>query len=99
MQQDAFRRVNEMRRRSQDYVSGNGGAASSQNKQTPPEQPQNTPQTDSKPPQNQTLMPFEQLISTFKLDEEKALIALVIYILAKNGADVKLLIALGYLLL
>ena len=34
-----------------------------------------------------------------KIDEEKALIGLLIYILYKNGADVKLLLALGYLLM
>lgn len=34
-----------------------------------------------------------------KIDEEKALIALMIYILYKNGADVKLLLGLGYLLI
>lgn len=35
----------------------------------------------------------------FKIDEEKALIAIIIYILAKNNADPKLLVGLGYLLL
>ena len=34
-----------------------------------------------------------------KIDEEKALIGLLIYILYKQGADIKLLLALGYLLL
>lgn len=33
------------------------------------------------------------------LDEEKALLGLLIYILYKNGADMKLLLGLGYLLL
>ena len=42
---------------------------------------------------------LNKLLSEFKIDEEKALIAMIIYILAKNGADVKLLIGLGYLLL
>ncbi len=37
--------------------------------------------------------------SDFKIDEEKALIGMLIYILYKNGADVKLMLALGYLLL
>ncbi len=40
-----------------------------------------------------------QGLSSFGIDEEKALIALLIYILYKQGADVKLLLALGYLLL
>ena len=34
-----------------------------------------------------------------KLDEEKVLIGILIFLLAKNGADIKLLLALGYLLL
>ena len=33
------------------------------------------------------------------IDEEKALIAMLIYILYKQGADIKLLLGLGYLLL
>ncbi len=40
-----------------------------------------------------------QGIGSLGIDEEKALIALLIYILYKQGADVKLLLALGYLLL
>lgn len=42
---------------------------------------------------------LNKLLSEFKIDEEKALIGMIIYILAKNGADVKLLVGLGYLLL
>lgn len=38
-------------------------------------------------------------IGGFRIDEEKALIGLLIYILYKQGADVKLLLGLGYLLL
>lgn len=38
-------------------------------------------------------------IGGIKIDEEKALIALMIYILYKNGADIKLLLGLGYLLI
>lgn len=33
------------------------------------------------------------------IDEEKALIGILLYILYKNGADIKLLLALGYLLM
>ncbi|MBR6044812.1 MAG: hypothetical protein IKP47_04155 [Ruminococcus sp.] len=33
------------------------------------------------------------------IDEEKAMIALLIYILYKQGSDIRLLLALGYLLL
>ncbi len=38
-------------------------------------------------------------IGGIAIDEEKAMIAMLIYILYKQGADVKLLLALGYLLL
>lgn len=38
-------------------------------------------------------------IGSVKIDEEKALIGLLIYILYKQGADVKLLLGLGYLLI
>ena len=34
-----------------------------------------------------------------KIDEEKALIIFLLIILARNGADMKMLIALGYLLM
>lgn len=42
---------------------------------------------------------LSSLLDGFDIDEEKAMIGLLIYILAKNGSDVKLLLALGYLLL
>ena len=38
-------------------------------------------------------------IAGIKLDEEKALIGLLMYVLYKNEADMKLILALGYLLL
>ncbi len=39
------------------------------------------------------------ILAQLNIDEEKILIALMIYILYKNKADLKLLIGLGYLLL
>lgn len=38
-------------------------------------------------------------LAGIQIDEEKAMIALLIYILYKNKADMKLLLGLGYLLL
>ena len=38
-------------------------------------------------------------LSSIKLDEDKVIIGLLIYVLYKQGADTKLLLALGYLLL
>lgn len=39
------------------------------------------------------------ILQDFKLDEEKIILGILIYILAKNGADLKLILALGYLIL
>ena len=43
--------------------------------------------------------PLSEFLKGFNISEENALIGIMIYILAKNGADVKLLLGLGYLLL
>lgn len=43
--------------------------------------------------------PISELLDGFNISEENVLIGILIYILAKNGADVKLLLGLGYLLL
>lgn len=42
---------------------------------------------------------LSSLLDGFNISEENVLIGILIYILAKNGADVKLLLGLGYLLL
>ena len=52
------------------------------------------------PPPPQEAKPAPLLdIAGIKLDEEKALIGLLMYVLYKNNADMKLILALGYLLL
>ena len=53
----------------------------------------------SKPSEERKASPLTDLLSGFDIDTEKAMIALLIYILWKNGADKKLLIGLGYLIL
>ncbi len=40
-----------------------------------------------------------KLLRNFQIDEEKLLILILIYVLYKNGADIKLLLALGYLII
>jgi hypothetical protein len=89
MQEDAIRRVQEMQRKSKSYV-GNQPPVSPPS--VPPPQPPSAPREDGK---------SRELFSLggIKIDEEKALIALMIYILYKNKADMKLLLGLGYLLL
>ena len=83
MQEEAVRRVMEMQQRSRDAVG-----------QTAPPLPE---KDEAKPIQAQSLL--NGLTGGIKIDEEKALIGLLIFILYKQGADVKLLLALGYLLL
>lgn len=54
-----------------------------------------------KPPHSSSLLSglLGGNLGDIKIDEEKALIGLLIYILYKQGADIKLLLGLGYLLL
>lgn len=94
MRQDALRRMREMRRRVD-----------------PPPAPEEPRRPQQSPPRSSSAGGLissllrgsegEGLfnIAGIAVDEEKALIAMLIYILYKQGADVKLLLALGYLLL
>ncbi len=96
MQQEALDRMREMQRRSRTVV----------NSSTPPEPPP-TPISPPSPPINQPSRPTLDVNNLFKnilgdglkLDSEKALILMMLFVLYKNKADVKLLVALGYLLL
>lgn len=101
MQEEAIRRVREMHRRSQSIV---GPAATEDN--TPSEG--NTSAANKSPEAvKRSNSPSGGLLGGLlggnlgglKIDEEKALIGLLIYILYKQGADIKLLLGLGYLLL
>lgn len=83
MQEEAIRRVREMQRRSQSYV-GQEPAREAEEAEPPVAAGKSTSLFD---------------IAGIKLDEEKALIGLLIYVLYKNNADMKLILALGYLLL
>lgn len=83
MQEEALRRVREMKRRSQQYVP-------------PPEPLPSDTQAPAEKPKSVSLL---KDLAAIGIDEEKALIAMLIYILYKNGADIKLMLALGYLLL
>ena len=99
MQEEAVKRVQEMQKRSRNIVNGT------------PSSPNSPPKPH--PQSNHSQQPLQGLlngllgnqskelftISNIKIDEEKALIAMMIYILYKNGADIKLLLGLGYLLI
>ena len=90
MQEDAIRRVREMQKRSQEIVSD-----SDNEKENPPENENHTNENTSV--RNQSKIQNNR--TPIKIDEEKALIGMLIYILYKQGADIKLLLALGYLLI
>ena len=92
MQRDAVNRVNEMHRRASQMVNQSPSPPP-----PPPPQPQQEKPTTA-PVDNGFISSLSKLVD-FKIDEEKALIGISIYILAKNKADPKLLIGLGYLLL
>lgn len=97
MQQEAVRRVNEMYRRSREMV---GQPQRQERPPSPPPAPPPSVPADRQPKTpDQPISSLSGLLSAFNIDEEKALIGILIYVLAKNGADVKLLLGLGYLLL
>ena len=85
MQEEALSCVREMQRRSQNYAP-------------PPTPPPPEPAPDKSEQSNSDSKTLFSL-GGIKIDEEKALIALLIYILYKNNADMKLLLGLGYLLI
>ncbi len=91
MQKDAERRVREMQERSKSLVAND-----------PPPPPPPPPKPQPQPIHNETPVNkgfSEGLFPDIKIDEEKALIIFLLIILARNGADMKMLLALGYLLM
>ena len=89
MRQDALRRMREMQRRAMPR---------------PPEEPPPKPREGSSFPLLGAFTGGDRgsgpiNIGGIAIDEEKAMIAMLIYILYKQGADIKLLLALGYLLM
>ena len=107
MQQDAVKRVREMQARSQNFINGNGMEQYCPEPPPPPPPKKEPPPPPPPPPQNNFCPKNIQgngsflsgLIPDIKIDEEKALIIFILIILARNGADMKILLALGYLLM
>lgn len=114
MQEEAIRRVKEMQRRSRSFVEGSpigeSAVTPTSGEVTPKGEHQSRRQSadpisgllggllgSNQGKQTSGGELFN--IGGIKIDEEKALIGILIYILYKQGADVKLLLALGYLLL
>ena len=93
MKQQAIRRVKEMQKRSQSVLSGHSESAEKK-----------SDKAHGIDALLGSLLGGKSDGKLFDLagipiDEEKALIGMLIYILYKQGADVKLLLGLGYLLL
>lgn len=89
MQEEALNRLREMQRRSRTAVN-----------QPKHPQPEPKPQPQQPKPQSQPRPDaLKSLFGDIKIDSEKALILLMLFVLYKNNADLKLLLALGYLLI
>ncbi len=95
MQKDAERRVREMQEKQKSIANNNCNPP-------PPPPPPPVPTHETMPihkenPVNKGFL--EGILPDIKIDEEKALIIFLLIILARNGADMKMLLALGYLLM
>lgn len=103
MQEEAVKRVMEMQRRSRSYTQ-EGGMSGMSGMSNSSETANTAGAADTHSGGAQNGGHAEKKGALFNLagiqiDEEKAMIALLIYILYKNKADMKLLLGLGYLLL
>ena len=99
MQKDAERRVREMQERQKNIANNN---CSPPPPPPPPPPPQPVPMPETMPIHKENLINkgfLEGILPDIKIDEEKALIIFLLIILARNGADMKMLLALGYLLM
>lgn len=90
MQEEALARLREMQKRSRTAVNKSEPAPQHQHQQNEKHQPE---------PRRNNTDPLKSLLGDFKIDSEKALILLMLFVLYKNKADIKLLLALGYLLI
>lgn len=106
MRRDALRRTREMHNKvspSQSNVQANKSPEPSKEKEpeTSKEKAPEEYNTKRIAPQNGN--PFNNLFSGLfsgeKMDSDKLMLILLIFVLAKEGADLKLLIALGYILM
>ena len=101
MQRDAIRRVNEMRRISEEKLRQSETAA-----QPKPAEPVfKVPQSPSEPPKPQPVPPAASpgglgaLLQTFGKDHETLLLLSLLFLLIREGADTSLILALVYVLL
>ncbi|MBQ8787597.1 MAG: hypothetical protein IJZ61_08180 [Oscillospiraceae bacterium] len=100
----AEQRVKEMNRMAQQYVRQGNNYMNSNNRQQVQPRFEPVPQLPPPPERKsvqQPAMPKRQEVAhpQFMLDNEKLLIILIMYLLIKEKADIKLIAALAYLLL
>lgn len=113
MQKDAMRRVNEMQRIAREKIEGTIAPAVTSaipNKpiknvtnQPPSRQIPNTDTITQQKPQNVSMEivhdGFTGILEKLNLDDEKLILILLIILLVNEGADIILILALGYILL
>lgn len=73
----------------------NDGTYNIREKNDPPE----PPAAENPPERKSSRTDVFSILSDFKMDNEKLMIMLIMYILIKEKADIKLILSLGYLLL
>ena len=102
MQKDAIRRVNEMRRMSEEKLR-----QTAPSEQQPPSPPPSSPKTDEKPaPAQEAPASTEHpsggltaILQSFGGDRETMLLLALFFLLIKEEADTSLILALVYILL
>lgn len=113
MQEEALARLREMQRRSRTAVNRprpnpppppqNDNHHHNQNQEHvhnhEPPHGGNRPQPSPPPSKSSPQDIIKSILGDVKIDSEKALILMMLYVLYKNKADMKLLLALGYLLI
>ncbi len=98
----AEQRVKEMNRMAQQYVRQGNNYINSNGQRQPRFEPVQKPEQPAvKPavPQDKPVQQKQPSHQQFSLDNEKLLILLIMYLLIREKGDIKLIAALGYLLL
>lgn len=109
LREQALRRMRQMHANSNQTAPIDIPGEVSQNTQTPSPPPVKNTQRHAASPLSDFFNSLAGLggqknssksfLDELNIDEDKAIIGILIYILYKNGADIKLMLALGYLLI
>lgn len=103
MQREALERMRDMQKRSKSLVFEQPKTLSDEKKESKPTFNRPPPKPDHHVNKPQSCKPGDAISSLFSgsgnIDAEKLLILILLFILYKNKADIKLILALGYLLI